>query len=364
MPDTTVLPPLRAGIVGCGKIAHNHARALQNIDGVVVVAVTDKNPEIAEAFAREYGIDTWTADNDEFFSLPMDLVTICTPHPAHEDGVVRAAQRGLHVLCEKPVAVTLESIDRMISACDTAGVRFCVLFQRRFWPAVTRIREALDSGEIGTPVLGSVNVRFRRDREYYQDEWRGRWDTEGGGVLINQAIHHIDLLQWFLGDAVAVSGSIRTLRHTEVMEVEDSAVAHVEFASGAIATILATTTLNHGMGGQVMVSDREGRNASVIEFPEGIGVLDTWAAGDSPEVTAVYDTSQPFDRPLADIHTDLVLFHTQQIQEFVDALRARREPSVSGREARKSLAIVLGIYASSKTGQRIDLTSPEWAASQ
>lgn len=353
---------LRAGIVGCGKIAHNHVQALQNIEGVVVVAVTDKNPEIAEAFAREYGIDNWTVDNDEFFSLPMDLVTICTPHPAHETGVVQAAQRGLHVLCEKPVAVTLESIDRMIAACDTAGVSFGVLFQRRFWPAVTRIREALDSGEIGTPVLGSVNVRFRRDREYYQDEWRGRWDTEGGGVLINQAIHHIDLLQWFMGEAVAVSGSMRTLRHTDVMEVEDSAVAHVEFASGGIATILATTTLNHGLGGQVMVSDSEGRNASVIEFPEGIGVLDTWALEASPEVTEVYDTSQPFDRPLSEIHADLVPFHTQQIRDFVDALKEKREPSVSGREARKSLAIVLAIYESSRTGARIDLSGPGYGA--
>lgn len=364
MPTTQTSSPMRAGIIGCGKIAHNHARALQNIEDVVVVAVTDKNPETAEAFAREYGIERWTTDSDEFFSIPMDLVTICTPHPAHEEGVVSAAERKIHVLCEKPVAVTLASIDRMISACDTAGVSFGVLFQRRFWPAVKRIREALDAGEIGTPVLGSVNVRFRRDREYYEDEWRGRWDTEGGGVLINQAIHHIDLLQWFLGDAVAVSGSIRTLRHTEVMEVEDSAVAHLEFATGAIATILATTTLNHGLGGQVMVSDREGRNASVIEFPEGIGVLDTWAISDSPEVTRVYDMALPFDRPLSRIHADLVPFHTEQIQEFVDALREQRQPSVSGREARKSLAIVLAIYQSSRTGQRIDLTTPEWAAGE
>jgi UDP-N-acetyl-2-amino-2-deoxyglucuronate dehydrogenase len=352
---------LRAGIVGCGKIAHNHVRSLQALEGVLVVAVTDKNPEIAEAFAAQYGIDQFFGDSPNFWNADLDLVTICTPHPAHEEGVVLAAQHSIHVLCEKPVAVTLESLDRMIAACDQAGVVLGVLFQRRFWEAARTIRTALDSRELGQPVLGSIAVRFRRDREYYQDEWRGRWDTEGGGVLINQAIHHIDLLQWFMGPAISVSGSIRTLRHTDVMEVEDSSVAHIEFTSWAIATVLATSTLNAGLGGQVMISDRAGQTASVIEFPEGIGVLDVWTLGETPRVTPVYNTTQPFDRPLPEIHHDLVPYHAAQIKDFVDAVREGRNPSVTGREARKSLAIVLAIYESSKTGQRIDLTAPGWS---
>ena len=363
MSTPTTSAPLRAGIVGCGKIAHNHARALQAIEGVEVVAVTDKNLDVARDFAAQYAIPQAYGDYAELLNAPLDFVTICTPHPAHEEGVIRAAQRGLHVLCEKPVAVTLESIDRMIAACDEAAVRFGVLFQRRFWDCATTIRNALDSGVLGAPVLGSVEVRFRRDREYYQDEWRGRWDTEGGGVLINQAIHHIDLLQWFMGDVVAVSGAIRTLRHCDVMEVEDSAVAHIEFASGAIATILATTTLNNGLGGQVMISDRDGKSASLIEFPEGIGVLDLWSVDDSPAVAPVYQSTPPFDRPLSEIHADLVPFHTAQIHEFVEAVREGREPSVSGRESRKSLAVVLAIYESSKTGQRIDFRNAPWSES-
>ena len=352
---------LRVGIVGCGKIAHNHVRALQAIDGVEVVAVTDKNPEIAQAFADQYGVENSFGDSMEFWSTGLDVVTICTPHPAHEEGVIRAAHNNIHVLCEKPVAVTLDSLDRMIAACDEAGVAFGVLFQRRFWEAARTIRSALDSGELGQPILGSVAVRFRRDREYYQDEWRGRWDTEGGGVLINQAIHHIDLLQWFMGPVVSVSGSIKTLRHTDVMEVEDSGVAHLEFASGAIATILATSTLSTGLGGQVMISDRLGHTASLIEFPEGIGVLDVWTLGETPQVTPVYDTTQPFDRPLSEIHHDLVPYHTDQIQDFIEAIREGRDPSVTGKEARKSLAIVMAIYESSRTGQTIDLTSPGWS---
>ena len=351
---------VRAGVVGCGKIAHNHVRALQAIPGVEVVAVVDKKLSLARDFAAQYGIAHAGEQLDDFFANQMDLATICTPHPAHEEGVIRAAEAGVHVLCEKPVAVSLESIDRMIEACEREGVRFGVLFQRRFWNAALKIREALSKGAIGTPVLGSVEVRFRRDREYYQDDWRGRWDTEGGGVLINQAIHHIDLLQWFMGDVVGVAGSIRTLRHTDVMEVEDSAVAHLEFASGAIASILATTTLNNGLGGQVMISDQEGKTASLIEFPEGVGVLDVWSVDDEPQVVPVYNSNVPFDRPLSEIHADLVPFHTQQIEEFVDAVRAGRDPSVTGREARKSLAIVLAIYESSRSGTRIDMTAPKW----
>jgi predicted dehydrogenase len=353
---------LKAGIVGCGKIAHNHAQALQSIDGVSVLAVVDTNLDVAKAFAAQYSIPHAFSEYGELLELDLDLVTICTPHPAHEEGVVRAAAKGLHVLCEKPVAVTLQSIDAMIQACDDNQVAFGVLFQRRFWPAVTTVREALESGALGQPVLGSVEVRFRRDKSYYQDEWRGRWDTEGGGVLINQAIHHLDLLQWFMGDVTKVSGRIATLRHTDVMEVEDSGVAHLEFASGAVATVLATTTLNAGLGGQIMVSDREGQTASVIEFPEGIGVLDFWSVGGQPHHTEVYDDSKPYDRPLSEIHESLVEYHTEQIKEFVEAIREGRDPSVTGREARKSLAVVLAIYESSRTGQVISLEAPGWKA--
>jgi len=351
---------LKAAIVGCGKIAHNHVQALQAIDGVSVVAVSDTNIDVARAFAAQYSIPHAFSDYGQLLETELDLVTICTPHPAHEEGVVRAAAAGLHVLCEKPVAVSLASIDTMIQACDDNQVAFGVLFQRRFWPAVQQVRQALETKALGTPVLGSVEVRFRRDKEYYQDEWRGRWDTEGGGVLINQAIHHLDLLQWFMGDVTSVSGRIATLRHTDVMEVEDSAVAHLGFASGAIATVLATTTLNAGLGGQIMVSDKAGQTASVIEFPEGIGVLDFSSVGGEPHYTPVYDNAKPYDRPLSEIHESLVEYHRQQIHEFVDAIREGRDPSVTGREARKSLAVVLAIYESSRTGQVISLDTPPW----
>lgn len=345
---------LNVGIVGCGKIAHNHARALQSIDGVRVFGVFDTNKKTADTFAATYGIPHAFSDYSDLLDLPLHVVSVCTPHPAHEEGVVRAAERGFHVLCEKPLAVTLPSIDRMIRACEGNEVALGALFQRRFWPPVRKIRQALDSGEMGIPVLGSVAVRFRRDRSYYEDDWRGRWDTEGGGALINQAIHHIDLLQWFMGDVTRVSGSWSTLRHTDVMEVEDSAVAHVEFASGGLATILATTTLNAGLGGQVMISDRAGQTASVIEFPEGIGVLDFWTVGNTPQHTPVYDVTQPFDRPLSDIHESLIPFHTEQIAEFIEAIREGRAPLVTGREARKSLEIVLAIYESQRVGQPIE----------
>jgi predicted dehydrogenase len=248
----------------------------------------------------------------------------------------------------------------MIEATAAAGVRFGVLFQRRFWPAAARIRRAIDEGRLGPPICGGVLVRLNRDADYYAEPWRGRWATEGGGVLMTQAIHHIDLLQWFMGPARRVTGRCATLVHRGVIEVEDTAGAIVEFASGGIATIQAGTTFQPGLGAQVWVSDARGRTASVMEFPEGVGFTDAstvpgeeaFADGpsaDGPRVGGV------FDLPLAEIHDHLAPYHAMQIADFVDAVRGGREPAVTGHEAVRSLEIIEAIYASSRTGVAIEL---------
>ncbi|MDI2099005.1 Gfo/Idh/MocA family protein [Ruicaihuangia caeni] len=353
--------PLRVGIIGCGKIAINHVHALQAIEGVEVSAVVDVDAQRARAFADAYGIRHAFDDVDAMLSSGIEVATVCTPHPAHEANVLAAARHGVHVLCEKPIAVDLDQADRMIAATDAAGVRFGVVFQRRFWPAAQRIRAAIDEGRMTAPITGSVIARFRRDAEYYAEPWRGRWDTEGGGVLINQAIHHVDLLLWFMGPAKRVFGRIATLAHGEFIEVEDTAVATIEFESGALATIHASTTFDPGHGVQVLVSDRAGNTASVLEFPEGTGLTDVWSVGDEREYRDPYADAfragQPFDIPIAEIHGGLVPYHALQIAEFIDAVRNGREPVVTGREARKSLAVIAAIYESSKTGMPIDLAA-------
>lgn len=347
---------MRVGVIGCGKIARSHVTALRGIAGVEVVAAVDVDIGRARAFAATHGIPHAYQDADRMLATGLDAVTVCTPHAAHEEGVLAAARHRTHVLCEKPVALTVAQARRMIAATGEAGVRFGVLFQRRFWPAAARIRHAIDDGRLGTPISGGVLVRFNRDAGYYAEPWRGRLATEGGGVLMTQAIHHVDLLRWFMGPVRRVTGRCATLVHRGLIEVEDTAAAVVEFASGALATIQAGTTFQPGLGGQVWVSDARGRTASVLEFPEGVGCTDlSTVPGEEVSQTGRLEAGAP-DLPLAEIHDHLAPYHATQIEDFLDAVTHDREPAVTGLDAVRSLQIVEAIYASSRTGTPVELT--------
>jgi UDP-N-acetyl-2-amino-2-deoxyglucuronate dehydrogenase len=348
---------MRVGIIGCGRIARNHVSALRGIAGVDVAAVVDVDPDRARTFAARHGVPRCYADADRMFAAGLDAVAVCTPHAAHEAGVLAAARYRTHVLCEKPVAVSVGQARRMVAATAAAGVRFGVLFQRRFWPAAARIRRAIDEGRLGEPVCGGVLVRLNRDARYYAEPGRGRQVTEGGGVLMTQAIHHIDLLQWFMGPVRRVTGRCATLVHRGVIDVEDTAGAVVEFASGAIATVQAGTTFRPGLGAQVWVSDARGRTASVMEFPEGVGFTDASTIPGEETFATGPRAGGTFDLPLAEIHDHLSPYHAMQIEDFIAALRDGREPAVTGHEAVRSLEIVEAIYASSRTGATVELVS-------
>ncbi|WLP90755.1 Gfo/Idh/MocA family oxidoreductase [Gordonia sp. NB41Y] len=347
---------LRIAIIGCGKVAGNHARALRQVDGVELIACCDTQIDRAQRFAADHGIPGARDSIDAVLALRPDAITVCTPHPAHESAVVAAAEAGVHVLCEKPIAVDLAAADRMIAATERAGVIFGVVFQRRLWPAAQRIRAAIDDGRIGTPILGEVSVLLHRPTGYYaSDPWRGRWDTDGGGVLMTQAIHQIDLLQWFCGTPVSVTGFIRTHTHGEHIETEDSASAVVAFESGATATITATTALSHNLGNRVTVVGAGGATGSVLEFPEGHeGVTELWTVEGEVEFTPVFRPDVPAHQDIADINSRLTPFHILQIQDFVDAVREGRRPMVTGADARTSLAIVTAIYESARTGRPVE----------
>lgn len=352
---------LRIGIVGCGRIAANHARALHTVDGTEIVGCCDPVAERAASFAAEHAIPHAVAKVDDLLAVGLDAITVCTPHPAHEAVVLRAAAAGVHVLCEKPVAVDLAAADRMIQATDRAGVRFGVLFQRRFWAAAQRIRHAIDDGRIGRPVLGEVSVLLHRPASYYAaDAWRGRWDTDGGGVLMTQAVHQIDMLCWFLGRPTEVSGFIRTHVHGEHMETEDSASAVVAFASGATATITATTAAGHNLGNRVTVIGETGAIASVTEFPEGQeGVNELWTLPGEVTLTTPFDAAMPGRPDVGEVNARLADFHTLQVQDFADAVLTGREPAVTGRDARVSLAVITAIYESSHTGRTVTIDEHE-----
>ncbi len=344
---------MRIGIVGCGKIARNHVRALRSIPGVEVVAVGDVDVVRARGFAAAHDIRRHYGDVDEMLAIGLDAVTICTPHGAHEAGVLAAARHRTHVLCEKPIALRVEQAHRMIAATAAAGVRFGVLFQRRFWPAAKRIRDALNDGRLDPPISGGVVARLNRDADYYAEPWRGRQATEGGGVLMTQVIHHIDLLQWFMGPARRVTGRCATLVHHRVIEVEDTAAAIVEFGSGGIATIQAGTTFRPGLGVQVWVSDAAGRTLGLSEFPEGIAFTDVSTLDDERVLVAGLDTASMSDLPLAEIHDHLAPYHAMQIGDFIAALRDDREPAVTGHDAVRSLEIIEAIYDSSRSGAAV-----------
>ncbi|MGW6358120.1 Gfo/Idh/MocA family protein [Streptomyces sp. NPDC055092] len=351
---------LRAAVIGCGKIAANHAQAVTGSAHAELVAVSDTDPERARAFAALHGNPKPYGDTSALLAETRpDVVHICTPHPTHEALVVQAALAGAHILCEKPLAVDLAAADRMTAAADRAGVRFGVLFQRRFWPAARRIREAIDAGQLGTPVLGECTVRLGRDSAYYEaDAWRGRWDTEGGGVLMNQGIHYLDLLQWYLGPARDVTGRIATFRHGAYIEVEDSAVATIRFASGALATVRATTTAAPGLGARIEITGDNGHTVSVTEFPEGTpGVNDIWTLPGEESYERVWDPAANSDPPLAAIHEGLMPYHAEQIDDFLRAVAEDRDPLVTGAEARKALEVVQAIYTSSRTGETVTLSS-------
>lgn len=343
---------VRTGLIGCGKIAPYHAQAFAASPRSRFVAVCDGQTERADAFAFEYGVPRVFSDPVALLqSGEVDAVSICTPHPSHADLVVAAAEAGVHVLCEKPVAITLADANRMVEAADRAGVTFGVIFQRRFWPAAQRIRAAIDAGKLGTPTLGECTARLWRPESYFaSDPWRGTWTAEGGGILMNQAVHVIDQLQWFMGPATEVNGRIATLRHGAYIDVEDTAVATVTFANGGLATITAATTFDPPPGGfRVAIHGSSGATVSVDESPEGTqGINDVWTIPGEGDDRATWEADDR-DRP------GFPGFHALQIQDFLDAIIQDREPAVTGAEARKSLEIILAVYHSSRTGSAVRL---------
>lgn len=195
------MEPVRFGIVGCGKVGGLHAAALKAVPETVYVGACDADPARAAAFAVKHGGAAFP-DLDSLLASGVEVVVIGTPHPAHAGPAVKALSAGVHVLVEKPMAATLADCDAMIAAAEASGAKLGVISQRRFYEPVRRVKEAIDAGKLGTPVLGHVLMYSWRDAAYYaSDPWRGRWDTEGGGVLVNQSPHQLDMLLWFLGPA-------------------------------------------------------------------------------------------------------------------------------------------------------------------
>ena len=333
-------------------IAEFHARAIGAISGAELVAVYDVSAERAEAMAaahRASGYDDLTA----FLDHPrLDIVSIATPSGAHMEPALSAAAAGKHVIVEKPLEVTEERCDRIIEACDFAGVKCAGIFPSRFRDSSILMKRAVEEGRFGTPVMGDATVKWFRSQEYYSSSpWKGTWKLDGGGALMNQSIHSIDLLQWLMGPVESLQAYCDTRGHTGI-EVEDLAVAAVRFSSGALGVIQGSTAVHPGFPPRVEIHGTEG-SAAVAG-----GRIVCWQfASPRPEDRGLVGSEAEAGEKSNANDPAAVDFsgHQRQFEDLIDALDSGREPVVDGREAKRAVTLIRAIYRSSKEGIRITL---------
>jgi UDP-N-acetyl-2-amino-2-deoxyglucuronate dehydrogenase len=337
---------VRVGILGAGNISETHARAAAAIAGVEVTAVHGSNPERAARLAAAYGATAFP-DLDAFLGHPMDLVAIGSPSGLHAEQGVRAARRGIHVLVEKPIDVTPAAARGLIEAADRAGVKLGVFFQDRAQPDIVRLHQAVAGGRLGRRLLASARVKWYRPPEYYsQSRWRGTWALDGGGALMNQGIHTLDLLAWTFGPVARVSAVTRTALHR--IEVEDTVVALLEFQSGAVATYEATTAAYPGYRRRVEFSGTEG--TLVLEHDRLVAV-DLKEPADDLAGVAQTDANQSASSPVVSDARG----HQRILEDFIAAIRGNREPLCSGREGLRSVVLAAAIYEAARAGRAVDV---------
>lgn len=345
---------IRTAIVGSGKVAHTHATALQALPQSELVAVSDRSFEKAQAFAGQYHITAFEDFEIMLKQAGVDMLVVCTPHPSHAEYIVRGAEQGVHVLSEKPLAADLSDCDLAIRACREHGVKLGVISQRRFYPPVLRMLEAIRAGKIGRPILASMIVMGWRSPEYYQmDDWRGKWAAEGGGVMVNQTIHQLDLLQWLMGPVEELYGYWDNFNHPSI-EVEDTAIAAIRFKSGALGQFLVSNSQKPGFYGKIHIHGSNGASVGAqteggSPFVAGVTtaveppVNDMWTI---PGEEHLLPEWQAADRQFALEHDTMTHFHQLQIEDFLNAILEDREPLINGEEARKSVELFSAVYRS------------------
>lgn len=345
--------PTGFGIIGCGMIAKFHARAIADIPDARLVACFNRTAPKAEQLAAEFGGEA-TTDLEQMLARPdIDVVTICSPSGAHMEPCLAAAKAGKHVIVEKPLDVTLERCDAMITACEQAGVKLATIFPSRFHQSSQLLKQAVDAGRFGKLALGDAYVKWFRTQQYYDSgAWRGTWEFDGGGALMNQAIHSVDLLLWLMGPAVEVMGHTAMLAH-ERIDVEDVATATVRFANGALGVIEATTA---GYPGSLKKIELTGSAGTAILEEEDI-IKWEFAEADPNDETLRREmlgrtkTGGGAADPAAIGHHA----HAALFRDMLEAIRDNRPPAIDGVEGRRSVELILAIYESAKSGKKVTL---------
>lgn len=350
---------LKTGIIGCGKVAGIHAAAFTAIQRSAFTAVCDNDEKRAKELASKYGVKAYTNVTEMVSKEKLDVVTVCTPHPVHKAPAVDALKAGANVLIEKPLASSLEDCDVMLSAAREEKKQIAVISQRRFYAPCRRLKEAIDSGKIGKPSLGLVFMFGWRNEAYYKsDPWRGTWKGEGGGVLVNQSPHQLDLLQWFMGSEIdEIYGIWKNLNHPYI-EVEDTALAILKFKNGGIGNIIVSNSQKPGIYGKVHVHGDNGASVGVqtdggAMFIAGMTSILEPPVNDLWTIQGEEDKLKDWVKEDSDLFNSvnsMEYFHRLQVEDFIDAIIDCRKPMITGEEGRVTVEIFTAIYRSQRDG--------------
>jgi len=341
---------VRFGIVGCGMIAEFHRTGIEKCPQAELYAVCDPIPERADQFAAKHKVPHWFYDVKDMVKLPeLDAVCVCTPSGLHAEAVIAAANAGKHALCEKPLDVTLERIDAVLEAVRRNKVKLGAIFQSRVQPDCVRVKKAVEQGLLGRILQADLRTKWYRSQEYYDSgAWRGTFALDGGGCLMNQGIHGIDLYQWLVGPVTSVWGKVATMNHK--IEVEDTAYAICELAGGGRGAIIGSTCAYpgfptrieiHGEKGSICIEDAKIVSWDVIgqEKPEDLKIGAGAGVGGAGDPKAISSFG-----------------HETLVADLARAILEKHEPMIGGAEARRAVAIILSIYQSSREGRPVTIS--------
>jgi len=336
---------MNLAIIGCGRIAPRHAQSIETIDGANLVAVCDVIPGRAENFAKNFNATAYTDYRDILDRKDIDIVSVCVPSGLHVTIGLDVARSGKHLLIEKPIALNVADADLLIETSKQSNVILGVVLQNRFNPPMRALHQIIDEGKLGKLHLGSVTVRWYRPQDYYEDGWHGTWAMDGG-ALMNQCIHHIDAIQWIMGEVRSVFAYTATLAHS--MEAEDTGVVVLKFKNGALGVIEGSTiTFPENLEGSLAIF---GERGSVKVGGTALNRRVFWKIDGEIELEREILTRESVDPP-----TVYGYSHREQIIEMINAVTENRQPSTNGKEARKSLELVCAIYESARKRSEVFL---------
>jgi len=343
---------IRIGLLGYGKVANLYGDAIKATANAELVSVAGRNRERRNEFAAKWKIASRDTAADMAALDKVDLVIVTTPHPQHRSGCLEALAAGCHVLVEKPMAITVAQCDEMIAAAKKAGKVLSVISQRRWFPACARIKEAINSGKLGKPCLLQLTILGWRNEAYYNsDPWRGKWVGEGGGILINQAAHQIDLMNWFMGPIAEIQGYWDNFNHPYI-EVEDSAVAVLKFKNGGLGSMLVSNSQKPGIYAKVHVHGSSGASAGVqtdggAMFIAGMSTItepplnDLWTI---PGEEKLLDKFRAEDEAFFKTINATVYFFTRQLEDHCRSLLEGKTPPTSGEDGRETVKFIETMY--------------------